>query len=148
MALKTLFASSLGRSAVRSLGGSGIASFNGSFRSFSLNSSLFNISEIKNLPELNSILKDNKENLTFVDFYATWCGPCKAISPLLEELSKSYKEDKVQFYKVDVDSSQDLTMEFGVSHMPTFILFKNNEAIGKITGANPKAIKSAIEKYK
>ncbi|ODV62021.1 thioredoxin family protein [Ascoidea rubescens DSM 1968] len=134
-------------------------SFNGSFnravlassftnRSFSSSSKLFGISEIKTLSELNNKLKENKENLTIVDFFAKWCSPCKAISPVLEKFSENYKNDKVSFYKVDVDDSQDLAFEFGVTAMPTFVLFKNSKPIGKITGANPSMVKSAIEKYK
>ncbi|GMM35510.1 Trx3 protein [Saccharomycopsis crataegensis] len=106
-----------------------------------MNSSL--IGQLKTLDELNSAIKSEK--LTFVDFYATWCGPCKAVSPILEKLAVEYPN--VQFRKVDVDESDDLAMEYGVSAMPTFVLFKDDKPIGKIIGANVNAIQKALKQY-
>jgi thioredoxin 1 len=104
-------------------------------------SSIAEVAELNGFKELISSPK-----LTVTDFYATWCGPCKAIAPVLAKFSEEYKD--VQFLKVDVDAAQDIAMEYGISAMPTFVLFKDDEPIGKIVGANPGALKKAIEQYK
>ncbi|ODV96843.1 hypothetical protein PACTADRAFT_32343 [Pachysolen tannophilus NRRL Y-2460] len=108
-----------------------------------LNSSL--IKEVTSLKQFKEEIATPK--LSVVDFYATWCGPCKAIAPVLENFSNSYK-DSTNFLKVDVDQNEEVAMEYGVSAMPTFVLFKNGEGIGKIVGANAQGLKKAIEEYK
>ena len=72
-----------------------------------------------------------KEGVVLVDFFATWCGPCKMLAPVLEELA----EDMV---KVDVDQEGDLAMKFGIMSVPTMIVFKNGEAVKQISGYQPK----------
>ncbi|GMM35524.1 hypothetical protein DASC09_028490 [Saccharomycopsis crataegensis] len=113
----------------------------GSTTSKRMSSSL--IRQLKTLDEVNNTIKSEK--LTLVDFYATWCGPCKAVSPILEKLAVEYPN--VQFRKVDVDESNEVAMEYGITAMPTFVLFKNNEPIGKITGANINAIQKVLKQY-
>lgn len=105
------------------------------------NSSL--IKESTSLKEFKELI--NTEKLTITDFFATWCGPCKAISPVLEKFSQEFQD--VQFLKVDVDESQDIAQEYGITAMPTFVLFKKGEPIGKIVGANPQVVRQAIEQY-
>lgn len=105
------------------------------------NSSL--IKESTSLKEFKELI--NTEKLTITDFFATWCGPCKAISPVLEKYSQEFKD--VQFLKVDVDESNDIAQEYGITAMPTFVLFKKGEPIGKIVGANPQVVRQAIEQY-
>lgn len=100
--------------------------------------------EVDNLKSFKELIASPR--LTITDFYAVWCGPCKAISPVVQKLSEENTD--VQFLKVDVDNAEDIAMEYGVSAMPTFILFKDDEAIGKIVGANVGALKQAIEQYK
>lgn len=82
------------------------------------------------------------EGLTVVDFYATWCGPCKAISPVLERLSTQYTNAK--FIKVDVDEAAEIAQEYGISAMPTFFFFKNGEKIEEVIGANPQKLQTVI----
>jgi len=69
---------------------------------------------------------------TLVDFFATWCGPCKMLAPVLEELSASNKD--IKFVKVDVDECEDIAQEFGIMSIPTIILFKDGKAIAKTQG--------------
>jgi thioredoxin 1 len=72
-----------------------------------------------------------------VDFWATWCGPCLMIAPILEEIADEYT-DQVTVAKVDVDANPQTPAQFGVMGIPTLILFKDGEAVERITGYMPK----------
>ncbi|TNF81138.1 MAG: thioredoxin [Acidobacteria bacterium] len=72
-----------------------------------------------------------------VDFWAAWCGPCRMVAPVLEELAEQM-EGKVRIAKVNVDENQDIAVQFQVSSIPTFILFKDGEAADRMLGAMPK----------
>ena len=72
-----------------------------------------------------------------VDFWATWCGPCRMIAPIVEELSAEY-EGKAKIGKVDVDAAQKTAQEFGIRSIPTLLLFKEGKVIEQIIGAVPK----------
>ena len=71
--------------------------------------------------------------VVLVDFFATWCGPCKMIAPVLEKLQAQY-EGRAQIYKVDVDQSNALAAQFGVQAIPTMILFKDGKAVTQHVG--------------
>jgi len=71
------------------------------------------------------------ENEAVVDFYATWCGPCKMFGPIFEEASK---ENNINFVKLDVDKSSNIAREYGVMSIPTIILFKNGIEVKRHTG--------------
>jgi thioredoxin 1 len=73
-----------------------------------------------------------------IDFWATWCGPCKAIAPLIEEIAEQY-DGKVKVGKLDVDQNQNSAMKFGVRSIPTLLIMKNGEVINQIVGSVPKA---------
>ena len=73
-----------------------------------------------------------------IDFWATWCGPCRAIAPAVEELAKEYK-GKVKVGKMDIDAQQDTPAKYGVMSIPTLLLFKNGQVADQIVGAVPKA---------
>lgn len=72
-----------------------------------------------------------------IDFFADWCGPCKMLMPIVEELAGEY-EGKVNILKLDVDESQDLAQKYGVMSIPTLVFIKNGEEVDRITGALPK----------
>jgi thioredoxin 1 len=72
-----------------------------------------------------------------VDFWAEWCGPCKMLSPIVDEIASHY-EGKVRVVKVDADASQDVMQQYGILSIPTLILFKGGEAVERITGFKPK----------
>jgi len=85
------------------------------------------------------------ETPVLVDFWAEWCMPCKMIAPTIEELAGEYA-GKVKFGKVDTDSNRDISMKFGISAIPTLILFKDGQTIKKFVGLQQKAdLKAAID---
>ena len=81
------------------------------------------------------VLQSDKPVL--VDFFASWCGPCKMLSPIVDELAGEHPEIKV--CKIDVDQSQDLAQQFQVMSIPTLILFKGGQAASKVVGLQTKA---------
>lgn len=74
---------------------------------------------------------------TVVDFYATWCGPCKAVAPLLDELSKEY-EGKIDFYKIDTDAEQEVSAAFGIRSVPSLLFIPASGTPQMTAGALPK----------
>jgi len=80
-----------------------------------------------------------------VDFWATWCGPCRMIAPIIDELATEY-EGKAIIAKCDVDTSSDVPVKYGIRNIPTLLFFKNGELKDKIVGAATKAaIKAKLE---
>ncbi len=87
-----------------------------------------------------------ENGLVLVDFWATWCGPCKMIAPVLEELDAEMS-DKVKIVKVDVDANQATASEFGIMSIPTLVLFKDGKPVDKVVGFQPKeALAQFVEK--
>lgn len=90
-----------------------------------------------------SVTKDNIEDikksdkLVLLDFFATWCGPCQMVSPLVDEIAEEHPEYLVG--KIDIDEETDLAEDFGVMSIPTLVVLKDGEVLNKHTGALPKA---------
>lgn len=88
----------------------------------------------------------SSDKIVVIDFWATWCGPCKMIGPIFEKISDTPASEKVDFYKVDVDEQSQIAQEVGVRAMPTFVFFKNGEKIETIVGADPSKLQAAVTK--
>nr|2YOI_A Chain A, LECA THIOREDOXIN [synthetic construct]2YOI_B Chain B, LECA THIOREDOXIN [synthetic construct] len=101
--------------------------------------------QVTNKEEFEAILSE-ADKLVVVDFFATWCGPCKMIAPFFEELSEEYP-DKVVFIKVDVDEVPDVAAKYGITSMPTFKFFKNGKKVDELVGANQEKLKQMILKH-
>lgn len=102
---------------------------------------------------MKTINKDEFENITnsnkpvLVDFFATWCGPCKMLTPILEQV-KNDSNEKFDVVKVDVDENYEIAKKFGIMSVPTMIIFKNGEEKEKMVGLRSKvAIEETIKKY-
>ena len=96
----------------------------------------------------DTILEVNDENFTaevekaddlvMVDFWATWCGPCRLVAPVVEELAQEYAGRGLRVAKLDVDSSPSTSARFGIRSIPSLLFFKNGEVVDRIIGAVPK----------
>jgi len=84
------------------------------------------------------------EGPAVVDFYATWCGPCRAVAPKVGELSEKYQ--KVRFIQVDVDKLREVASQFQVTAMPTFVFLKDGKEVGqRVRGADVRALEAGIQ---
>ena len=88
-----------------------------------------------NQKEFEEVVKDG---VVVVDFFATWCGPCKMLSPVLEELSE--EEANVKFVKVDIDEEELLAEQYNIQAVPTVLVFKDGKVVNKNLGFAPKAV--------
>jgi thioredoxin 1 len=81
-----------------------------------------------------------------VDFWAPWCGPCRMVAPIVDELSEEY-DGKVRFYKLNTDDNMQTAARYGVRSIPTIIIFKNGEIVDQVIGFRPKSdLKRSLEK--
>ena len=80
----------------------------------------------------------NGDKPLVVDFWATWCGPCRMVGPVISELAEEY-DGRITVGKCDVEENEDLALEFGVRNIPTIVFIKGGQVVDKIVGAQPKA---------
>ncbi len=95
-----------------------------------------NVHQVSDSSFDGDILKSEKPVL--VDFWAPWCGPCRSVAPIVEELANQYV-GKIKVAKLNVDESSDVAMKYQVTSIPTFILFKNGQVADRVLGALPRS---------
>ena len=91
--------------------------------------------------EFKEVIKEGK---VVVDLFATWCGPCKMLSPILDEISEEIST--TDFYKIDVDENEDIAREYNVMSIPTILIFENGKLINKIVGLRSR--EDLVEQFK
>lgn len=94
-------------------------------------------------------VEETDNGLVLIDFWATWCGPCRMQSPILDQLSEEYDESEVKIVKMDVDENPETPASFGIMSIPTLLLKKDGEVIEKAVGVHSKEqLKAMIDQYK
>ncbi|KAM0432896.1 hypothetical protein ACHAPT_004601 [Fusarium lateritium] len=104
------------------------------------------VRDIKTAAEFKELISTT-DKAVLVDCFATWCGPCKAISPILNKLSEEPDHERVEFVKFDVDELPELTASLGVRAMPTFFFFKDGKKVDELVGADPQRLRILVSKY-
>lgn len=102
------------------------------------------MSKIINTAQFKSSVEENK-GIVVVDFFATWCGPCKMLAPVFEQAGEEMKNDAT-FLKVDIDQSLEIAQKFRISTVPTMIIFKDGKPVESLVGFMPK--ESIVQKVK
>ncbi|GMM55742.1 thioredoxin [Maudiozyma humilis] len=100
------------------------------------------VTQINSAADFDAALASAGAKLVVVDFFATWCGPCKMIAPMMEKFSEQYTD--AVFLKVDVDQIAPLAQKYEISAMPTLVFIKNGAEVTKVVGANMAAVKQNI----
>ncbi|CAG8182941.1 hypothetical protein PENNAL_c0400G06081 [Penicillium nalgiovense] len=102
------------------------------------------VTEIKSKAQFNELVKSGSG--VALQAHAEWCGPCKAISPIFNKHAQVYADKPVIFARFDTDDVPELAQQLGVTNIPAFYFFKHGELSNNVRGANPQALKEAIEK--
>ncbi|KAH8094694.1 putative thioredoxin [Cristinia sonorae] len=98
------------------------------------------VTAINSFEEFTALINGDKPIV--IDFWATWCGPCRVISPIFEKLAPQFPQ--LGFYKVDVDEQSQISEEVDIRAMPTFAVFKNGQKVKELVGANPQGLHTIL----
>lgn len=121
----------------------GVNSANVGLRHFSGSRNLFQVKELTSFEDYKTLI--GEEKLSIIDFYATWCGPCKAIEPIMEQLSE--RVPQASFARIDVDEQGDVAQDNGISAMPTIKFYKDGQVLDTVVGANLQKIVGLINQH-
>lgn len=91
-----------------------------------------------------NFVEETKDGLVLIDFWATWCGPCRMQSPILEQLAQEMHEDELKILKMDVDENPNTAREFGIMSIPTLLFKKDGEVVKQVAGVHSKEQLKAI----
>mmetsp|Transcript_8016 Transcript_8016/g.21686 ORF Transcript_8016/g.21686 Transcript_8016/m.21686 type:complete len:106 (-) Transcript_8016:231-548(-) len=97
---------------------------------------------LNTMDDFNAVVEQSKTKLVVIDFTASWCGPCRFIGPIFEQMSEEFSA--VEFVKVDVDEADTIAAKCGIRAMPTFQFYKGGEKVKEVQGANQEALRAAI----
>ncbi|CAB3405339.1 unnamed protein product [Caenorhabditis bovis] len=103
------------------------------------------IIEISDMEHLDRLIEQNKDTVLILDFFATWCGPCKEIAPVYKELAEKYRN--IKFLKIDINEAEDVCTKYDVKLMPTFVFLKNAEQIDILEGGYPDVLREMVAKH-
>ncbi|GLA26254.1 hypothetical protein AnigIFM63604_010081 [Aspergillus niger] len=103
------------------------------------------VTAIESISDFRTLI--NSGDVVIIDFWATWCGPCKMISPFFEQLASRPEFSAIKFAKVDVDTQEEISQECGIRAMPTFIVFKDGQKLDDMAGAHPGGLQGLVQKY-
>ncbi|XP_078609219.1 thioredoxin-like [Branchiostoma floridae x Branchiostoma japonicum] len=106
------------------------------------------VRDLEDLDECRRFMAEGKDHLVVVLFTATWCGPCKMIAPQFVELSRKPENADVIFGQTDVDDAADISEEYNINCMPTFVFLKKAKEIDRFSGANLDTLKEKISEYR
>ncbi|GAT76612.1 thioredoxin [Ehrlichia ruminantium] len=104
------------------------------------------IEQIEDSDFQSRVISCKEDILILVDFWAPWCGPCKSLEPQLEKLANQYA-DKIKIYKLSIDNNQDVAIQYGVSAVPTILMFKNGKKLAQVIGADISRIILELNNY-
>ncbi|HCW44453.1 MAG: thioredoxin [Planctomycetia bacterium] len=93
-----------------------------------------------NIDDNNFEAEIGSGGLAMLDFYATWCGPCKTLEPIVHQLAEEYSAKGVKIGKVDIEQAEGLAVKYGIQGVPTLLFFKDGEVVNQMTGAHPKPV--------
>ena len=106
-----------------------------------------NIKDVNTDNFMNDVIEASKDKPIIVDFWAPWCGPCRMVAPVVEEISKDF-EGKIKVLKLNTDENPNVASQYGIRSIPTLMIFKGGQKVDTVVGAVPKAtLSSTLSKH-